>query len=81
MFLYTERPVGCTLTWSLYSVLTRYLSFVISLCNSIRGFKFSTPDMKIGGDFGSVLRVSSSSIFSSAIVLNLLVVAFIPPSQ
>jgi hypothetical protein len=37
--------------------------------------------MKIGGGFGSVLCLASSSIFSSESVLNLLVVVIVPPSQ
>jgi hypothetical protein len=32
--VYTEFSVGSTLTWSLYRVFTRYLSFAISLNNS-----------------------------------------------
>jgi hypothetical protein len=55
MAVYTELSVGSILTWSLYRVFTRHLSFAISLSNSIRGFIFFTPDMKIGGGFGSVL--------------------------
>jgi len=80
MLVYTELSVGCTLNWSLYRVFTRYLSFAISLSNSIRGFIFFTPDMKIGGGFGSVFCLDASSIFSSESVLILLVVT-IPPSQ
>ena len=64
MVIYTELSVGCTLTWSLYRVFTRYLSFAISLRNSISGFMFFTPDMKIGGGFGSALCLASFSIFS-----------------
>ena len=37
--------------------------------------------MKIGGGFGSVLYLASSSIFSSESVLDLLVVVIAPPSQ
>jgi hypothetical protein len=37
--------------------------------------------MKIGGGFGSVCCLASSCTFSSESVLNLLVVAIIPPSQ
>jgi hypothetical protein len=53
MVVYTELAVGSTLTWSLYRFFTRYLSFAISLRNSIRGFVFFTPDMKIGGCYCS----------------------------
>ena len=81
MVLYTERPVGCTLTWSLYRGFHRYLSFAVSLSNSIRGFIFFTSDMKIGGGFGSVFCWGGSSILSSVSVLNLLVVGIAPPSQ
>jgi hypothetical protein len=56
------------------------LSFAILLINSIRGFKFFTPDMKIGGGFGSLLFLASSSIFSSESVLKLLVGDIVPPS-
>jgi len=37
--------------------------------------------MKIGGGFGSVLCLVSSSTFSSESVLNLLVIVIVPPSQ
>jgi hypothetical protein len=79
--VYTELSVGCTLTWSLYGVCTRYLSFAVSLSNSVEGFIFFTPDMKIGGGFGSVFCLAASCIFSSQSVLNLLVVVTVTPSQ
>ena len=81
MVVYTELSVGCTLTWSLYRVFTRYLSFAISLRHSIRGFIFFTPDMKIGCGFGSVLCLASSSISCSESVRNLLMVVIVPLSQ
>jgi len=81
MVAYTELSVGCTLTWPLYMVFTRYLSFAIALSNSIRGFIFFTPDMKIDGGFGSVLCLASPSIFSSESLLDLLVDVIVHPSQ
>ena len=62
-------------------VFTRYLSFAVSLSNSIRCFVFFTPDMKIGGGFGSVFGLAASSIFSSESELCLLVVVTVPPSK
>jgi len=53
--VYMGLSVGCTLTWSLYNVFTRYLSFATVLSNAISGCMFVTPDMKIGGGFGSAL--------------------------
>ena len=81
MVVYTELSVGSTLTWSLYRIVTRYLSFAISFGNSVRGFIFFTLDVKIGGGFGSVLCLAFFSVLCSESVLNLLVVVIFPPSE
>ena len=46
-------------------VFTKYLFGARVLSSSVNGFMFTTPEMKMGGGFGSVLWLGESSTVSS----------------
>ena len=62
-------------------VFIKYLFGARVLSSSVNGFMFTTPEMKMGGGFGSVLWLGASSTVSSMSALNLLFVRTVSPSQ
>jgi hypothetical protein len=62
-------------------VFTIYLFGASALSISVRGFIFVTPDMKMGGGFGSALWLGESSRVSSVSALNRLLVGIVTPNS